>query len=91
MYFTKNRLKSPLFAIRHKFCQYSPDECGIKLYLKVDSFPDLRGNYTIENLISSTLMGITEKVKTADVEYLRNGPRWEDMAYNGMDLKKTHS
>ena len=69
MYFTKNRLKSPLFAIRHKLCQYSPDECGIKLYLKLDSFPDfkLRKRYSVENLISSTLMDITKKVKIIDL------------------------
>ena len=63
MYFTKNRLKSPLFSVRHKFCQYSPDSCGIKLYLKVDSYPNIRGNYSVENLISSALMDITKKVK----------------------------
>ena len=62
MYFTKNRLKSPLFTIRHKYCEYSLDGCGIKLYLNVSSFPDLRGNYSVKNLISSTLMDITKKV-----------------------------
>ena len=62
LYFTKNGLKSPLFTIRHKFCHYSPDVCGIKLYIEVDSFPELRGNYSVENLISSTLLDITKEV-----------------------------
>ena len=69
LYFTKNHLKSPLFGIRHKFCQFSPDDFGIKLYLKVGSFPesDLRGNYSVDNLISSTLLDITTKVQIQGV------------------------
>ena len=60
LYFTKNRLKSPLFAVRYKLCEYS---LGRKLYLEVEQIPDLRGNYSVENLIFSTLMDITKKVE----------------------------
>ena len=68
LYFTKNRLKSPLFSIRHKFCHYSPDSCGIKLYLKMDTYPVLRGNDSVlDDLISSTLLDITKKVKLLSV------------------------
>ena len=64
LHFTKNHLKSPLFGIQHKLCEFSPDEFSIKLFFNVSYFPEseMRGNYTVESLISYTLCNITKKV-----------------------------
>ena len=62
LFFTKNHLTSPFFKIQHKFCHFSPDTEGISLYLQVDTFPVLRGNLSVESLISATLLDITRKV-----------------------------
>ena len=62
LYFTKNHLKSPLFAIRHKFCEYSQAICGITLYLKMSYYPLLRSTVSFDSLICTTLLNITKKV-----------------------------
>ena len=62
LYFTKNHLKSPLFTIRHKFCEYSQSTCGITLYLELDGYPVLTSNISLVSLLTTTLLDITKKV-----------------------------
>ena len=62
LFFTKNQLKSPLFYIRHKFCSFSLETCGIKLYLQIPSFPEFKSNTSADSIIDDSLNIITKKV-----------------------------
>ena len=61
LYFTKNRLRSPLLGIPDHFCRFS-SEHGIVLYLNVKSFPCAESNDSTEAVISDTLLKITGRV-----------------------------
>ena len=58
LYFTKNRLRSPLLGLFNHVCSFSPEN-SISLYLKVATFPCLKGNVSVELLITNTLIKIT--------------------------------
>ena len=61
LYFTKNRLRSPLLGIPDHFCSFSSKN-GIFLYLDVTSFPCLQHNVSTETVISDALIRITGQV-----------------------------
>lgn len=58
LYFTENRLKSPLLGLPDHLCSFSATN-GITLYLEVESFPCLQGNVSVEAVISKALVKIT--------------------------------
>lgn len=72
LFFTKNRLKSPLLSIPDHFCHFSSEK-GIFLYLNVKSFPTcLEGNVSAEDVISKTLLKITRRVSLIKLHCKKN-------------------
>ena len=70
LYFTKNRLRSPLLGIPDHFCRFSSQN-GIFLYLDVESFPCLQSNVSTEDVISKTLIQITGRVSLNFIAKIR--------------------